>query len=89
MAKPLNAGSSTLPAPERQISGYLSTFDSRKLNCLEFLLVISLEHFVIRSSAGSPHYCLRGLVGLVVGLAIGDAVSMAGKVAVVLSGWSL
>ena len=39
--------------------------------------------------AGRPRFCLGGPVGLTVGLAIGGAVSIAGEVAVGLSGWSL
>ena len=44
-----------------------------------------LTRYVARLFAGRLCFCLRGLVGLVVGLAIGGAVSMAGEVAVSLS----
>ena len=45
--------------------------------------------FVARPFAGRPRFRLGGLVGLTVGLAIDGAVSIAGEVAVGLSGWSL
>ena len=47
-------------------------------------LTCFLAHLV-----GRLCFCLRGSVGLVVGLAIGSAVLIAGEVAVGLSGWSL
>ena len=43
MAKPPNAGFPMLPAPEKEISGYLPASGSRKSNWLGFLLVASLD----------------------------------------------
>ena len=86
-----------LPVLRRQISDYLPASDPRttltRIPLYRLFLVASsllphLAHFL----AGPEDclcFCLRGSVGLVVGLAIGDAVSMAGEVAVGLSGWSL
>ena len=47
-----------------------------------------LAHFLAHL-VGCPCFCLRGLAGLVVGLTIGVALSMAGEVAIGLSGWFL
>ena len=60
--------------------------------CRLFLIVSSLSphlaHFLAHP-VSRPRFRLRDSAGLVVGLAIGDAVSMAGEVVVGLSGWSL
>ena len=50
-------------------------------------LACILVRFVARP-VGRPCFHFRGSVGLTMGLAIGGAVSMAGEVAVGLSGWS-
>ena len=49
-------------------------------------LLPHLTRCVGRSFVGRPRFRLGGLVGLTVGLAIGGAVSIAGEVAVGLSG---
>ena len=54
-----------------------------------FLVAFSLSPHLasfLAHPVGRPHFHLRDLVGLTVGLAIGDAVSIAGEVAVGLSG---
>ena len=59
-----------------------------KSNAAQFFLACLLVLL-----AGCPHYCLEGLedltVGLIIGLAIGGVVLIAGEVAIGLSGWSL
>ena len=74
----------------------LVTSSLSPLPCRLFLVASSLSshlayvlvHFVARP-VGCPRFRFRGLVGLTLGLAIGDAVSMVGEVAVGLSRWSL
>ena len=82
-----------LPPLGRQISGYPSASGSRTTltripPCRPFLLASSLSshlaphlaHFLARF-AGLPRFRFGGLVGLTVGLAIGGATSIKGKVA--------
>ena len=87
MAKPPNASSPTICQGDRSLA-------TRRLLALEKqtnldALLSHLTRFIARLFAGRPRFRLRGLVGLTVGLAIGGAVSIAGEVAVGLSGWSL
>ena len=93
-----HAGSpAALLAPEKQISGYPPAFDSITTLiwislCRLFFVASSLSPHLARFSVcpdGRPCFRFRDLVGLTVGLAINDAVSMAREVAVGLSGWSL
>ena len=84
-----HAGSPTLPAPRRQISGLLPASSSRTTltripPCRLFLVASSLSPHLARflaRFAGRPRFRFRGLVGLTVGLAIGGATSIRGKVA--------
>ena len=62
------------------------------LPCRLFLVASPFSSHLARFLArpvDRPCFCLRGSVGLTVGLAISGVVSMAGEVAVGLSGWSL
>ena len=72
--------------------GQNSDFSLSPFFCRLFFVASSLSPHLARFLAcplGRPCFCLKGSTGLVVGLAIGGAMSMAGKVAVDLSGWSL
>ena len=75
-----NAGSSTLPAPGRQISGLLpaSGFIENQTDS-DSSLSPHLARFVARLFAGCPRFRLKGSVGLIVGLAIASAVLIAGE----------
>ena len=96
-----NAGSPTLPAPGRLISGHLpasgplenQTDSDSSLSPLPCRLAWRVfKRILMRFLArlvGRPRFRLGGSVDLAVGLAIGGVVSMAGEVAVGLSGWSL
>ena len=87
MVKLPNASSLTLQGDRSPTTRQLLAWENQTY--LDTFLVALFDVLVARLFAGRPRFQLKGLMGLIVGLAINSTVSIAGKVAVGLSGQSL